>query len=101
CIVEYLTIQRRQEKSVEKKIRRHTVTFRRTLRNLLLEGMANGELRPFKISQAVDIIFSLMESMVIKIMFYDETDRELLFRNARNVIRAMRFYSPLEEQNNG
>ena len=36
-----------------------------------------------------------------KIMFYDETDRELLFRNARNVIRALRVYSPLEGQANG
>ena len=97
CIIEYLTAQRRHGESVEKRIRRHTVAFRRMVQTLLQEGIDRGEFANFKVSSAEDIIFSLMQSVAINIMFYDQPDRERLFRNSRNIIRALRIYSPYDE----
>lgn len=89
-IIEYLIAQKRQGESVEKRIRRHTVGFRRTLQKLIQEGMETGEFRHMIATQAADMLFGLMQAVSIRIMFYDETDREQLITHCHLMIESMK-----------
>ena len=45
-ILEYILALHRQSEQVAQKIRRHTVAFRRTVINLIREGVSKGEFAP-------------------------------------------------------
>lgn len=90
AIIEYLISQKRQGESVEKRIRRHTVGFRRTVTNLLYEGISRGEFRQVSPSILADMLFGLIEAVSIRIMFYDENDREQLVKHCKIIIDSLK-----------
>ena len=89
-IVEYLIAQKRQGQCIEKKIKRHIIGFQRFIQHLVIEGIDNGEfnnsIRP---SEVGDMLLGLIQSVCIRIMFYDDTDREKLLKQCRIIISAM------------
>lgn len=89
-IVEYLIAQKRQGQCIEKKIKRHIIGFQRFIQHLVIEGIENGEfnnsIRP---SEVGDMLLGLIQSVCIRIMFYDDTDREKLLKQCRIIISAM------------
>ncbi|MDD4099133.1 MAG: TetR/AcrR family transcriptional regulator [Lentisphaeria bacterium] len=89
-ILEYILALHRQSEPVARKIRRHTVAFRRTLMNLIRQGVAKGEFAPVDAALASDHIYALMESAAIRIMLSDQVDRGLLVAHGKAVISALK-----------
>lgn len=91
AIIEYLISQKRQGEPVGKKIRRHTIGFQRFMRHLVTDGIRNGEFDE-KFSPAViaDMLFGLIQGVVMRIMFNDNVDRENLLMHCRTIISALK-----------
>jgi len=89
AIVEYLINQRRQDLPVARKIRRHTVAFRRTLKKLVQEGMETGLFRVTDPDLAANLLYGLMESASLRITLIEDADREELLRLCRLQIQSM------------
>ena len=90
AILEYILALHRQSEPVARKIRRHTVGFRRTLMNLIREGVGKREFAPVDAALASDHIYALMESAAIRIMLSDQVDRDQLVAHGKAVIRALK-----------
>lgn len=89
-IVEYLIAQKRQGQCIEKKIKRHIIGFQRFIQHLVIEGIDNGEFSDsIKPSEVGDMLLGLIQSVCIRIMFYDDTDREKLLKHCRIIISAI------------
>ncbi len=89
-IFEYLLAQKRQGESVERKIRRHTVTFRCEIKNIVQDGIASGEFRQVSPINFSDMFFSLLQAAVIRIIFYDDADKEHLIVQCKVLIDAIK-----------
>ena len=89
-IVEYLLAQKRQGESVERKIRRHTVTFRCEIKNLVQDGIASGEFRQVSPILFSDMFFSLIQAAVIRIIFYDDADKDHLIVQCKLLIDSIK-----------
>lgn len=89
-IVEYLIAQRRQGESVERKIMKHTATFRYEINSIIHEGIASGEFKSVSPIMTTDILFCLLQSVVIRIMFYNDTDRDKLMQHCEIIIQAIK-----------
>jgi len=89
AIVEYLINQRRQEQPVARKIRRHTVAFRRTLKKLVQEGIETGLYRVMDPDLAANLLYGLMESASLRITLIEDADRDELQRLCRLMIQSM------------
>jgi len=89
AIVEYLINQRRQDLPVARKIRRHTVAFRRTLKKLVQEGTDTGLFRVANADLAANLLYGLMESAALRITLIEDTDREDLQKLCRLLIQSM------------
>ena len=89
AIVEYLINQRRQDLPVARKIRRHTVGFRRTLKKLVLEGIESGHFRVTDPDLAANLLYGLMESAALRITLIEDADRDELQRLCRLQIQSM------------
>ncbi len=89
-ILEYILALHRQSEQVAQKIRRHTVAFRRTVINLIREGVSKGEFAPVDAALASDHIYALMESAAIRIMLSDQVDREQLVAHGNAVISSLK-----------
>ena len=89
AIVEYLIAQRRQGESVERKIKRHTIGFQCYIKNIVQDGIAQGEFKPVSPMMTADIFFCLMEAAVIRIMFYDDIDKKSLVSHCNYLIHSL------------
>ena len=89
-IIEYLLAQKRQGESVERKIRRHTVTFRCEIKNLVQAGIASGEFRQVSPIHFADMFFSIVQATVIRIIFYDDADKDQLIVQCKTLIDSIR-----------
>ena len=89
AIVEYLINQRRQEQPVARKIRRHTVAFRRTLKKLVQEGIETGLFRVTDPDLATNLLYGLMESASLRVTLIEDADRDELQRLCRLMIQSM------------
>jgi len=90
-IVEYLIAQKRQCQSIEKRIKRHIIGFQRFILHLVIEGVENGEFsKEIKPSVVEDMLLCLIQSVCIRIMFYDATDRDKLLGHCRLIVSAIK-----------
>ncbi len=89
-IIEYLLAQKRQGESVERKIRRHTVTFRCEIKNFVQDGIASGEFRQVSPIRFSDMFFSLLQAAVIRIIFYDDADKDHLIVQCKTLIDSIK-----------
>lgn len=74
AISEYLLDQRRIGENVAAKVRRHTVAMRRTLIQLLREGVANGEFEPMNCLLIADLFYALLEAAALRVAVTDTAD---------------------------
>ena len=90
AIVEYLIAQKRQGQSVEKKIKRHIIGFQRFIQHLVMEGIESGEFsKEIKPSEVEDMLMGLIQAVCLRIMFYDDANREKLLKHCRIIISAI------------
>lgn len=66
-ILEYLLRQKQDGDDISRKVRRHTVGMRLLLRQLVREGVHRGEFAPCRPGDAADMLFALLEAMVLEV----------------------------------
>ncbi len=89
-IIEYLIDLRRQGEPVERKILRHTASYRYAVNKIIKEGIASGEFRQVSPSGATDMLFAMLQAVVIKIMFYDDLDRNRLMKHCKIIVTSLK-----------
>ena len=89
-IVEYLIAQKRQGEAVERKIRRHTATFRCEIKNLVQDGIASGVFRQVSPIRFADMFFSIIQATVLRIIFYDNADKDQLIVQCKTLIDSIK-----------
>ena len=67
AITEYLIDQRRQGESVSRRVRRHTLALRRTIVDLVREGVEKGEFRDVQCNLVGEIFFGQLESAALQL----------------------------------
>lgn len=90
AILDYLIDQRRQDLPVARRIRRHTVAFRRTLKKLVQEGIDSGLFRVTDPDLAANLLYGLMESASLRITLIENTDPDELQRLCRLLIDSLK-----------
>ncbi len=89
-IMEYLFSKRRQGELLDRRILRHTVALRRTLKNLLREGIQKGEFTPVNLDGGTDFLYALFEATALRVMTRDHLDEEALLIPFRATIASLK-----------
>ncbi|NLF94007.1 MAG: TetR/AcrR family transcriptional regulator [Oligosphaeraceae bacterium] len=89
AITEYLIDQRRMGEDISAKVRRHTVVMRRTLIQLLREGVANGEFRPLDCRLTADVLYALLEAAALRVAVTDTADQSDLNMACKAAIASL------------
>lgn len=90
AIIEYLISLRRCGEPVAKRVRRHTVALHRLIQSLVLEGIANGELKPVDCALAAESLYSMIEVATLRITLTENADREQLIRQCEHTLNCMK-----------
>ncbi|MDD3694617.1 MAG: TetR/AcrR family transcriptional regulator [Lentisphaeria bacterium] len=90
AIIEYLIAQRRQGEDVARKVRRHTMAMRRTIVQLLREGVAKGEFQNMRCDFIGDVLFGILESAVLRVAIADTAEFEAMRSSCRVAIQALK-----------
>lgn len=93
-IVEYLSGQRRCGDNVARKVRRHTVALRRTLVQLVREGVAAGEFGPMQCHLIGDVLYGVLEAAALRIAITDTACLPDLLRTCRVAISCLKKGDP-------
>lgn len=77
-VLDYLLAIQRTGRNLKRNISRHTITFKRLLLHLILEGMRKGELDCKNPRAAVELIYTQLEATILRITIsqnanYDES----------------------------
>ncbi len=90
AITEYLIDQRRAGDNVAIKVRRHTVAMRRTLIQLLREGIAKGEFKKQDCRLTADALYAILEAAALRVAVTDTADLSDLSQSCRAAIEGLR-----------
>lgn len=66
-ILDYVLSVQRTGRAMRKPIARHTIGLKALLRRLLKEGIAAGEIVPVPVGVACDLLYSILESAILRI----------------------------------
>lgn len=66
-ILDYVLATQRAGLSLEKNINSHTIALRRIVQRLVIEGIRKGELRPIKAGLATDLLYSQIETAILRL----------------------------------
>ncbi len=90
AITEYLITQRRQGEDVSRKVRRHTMAMRRTIVQLLHEGMDQGEFEKMRCDFIGDVLYGILESAALRVAVADSADMETMVNSCKVAIQALK-----------
>ena len=90
AVTEYLIAQRHQDEDVARKVRRHTMAMRRTIIQLLREGVAKGEFKNIRCDFSGDLLFGILESAVLRVAITDTANLESMRSSCRAAIQALK-----------
>jgi AcrR family transcriptional regulator len=90
AITEYLIMQRRQGEDVARKVRRHTMAMRRTIVQLLHEGMDTGEFKAMRCDFIGDVLYGILESAALRVAVADTADMETMVNSCKVAIQALK-----------
>ncbi len=88
-ILDYVLASRRSGRSPRRVIARHTYGLRSLLHRLILAGIRRGELRPVPVRIAVNLLYTQMESAILRITITDSADRKEITASIREVLSWM------------
>jgi AcrR family transcriptional regulator len=89
-ITEYLMEQRRQGEEVNRKVRRHTMALRRTITQLLREGMEKGEFQEMRCDFIGDVLYGILEAAALRVAVTDTADFENMLKSCKVAIQALK-----------
>ena len=93
-ILDYLLAAQRAGTNVERSIRLHTVTFKRILHRLVVEGMRTGELERMSTRLAVELLYSQLEAAILRLTISQNANHEELSALICQVLRLLRRKKP-------
>ena len=75
-ILDYVLAAHRQEEDLSYYIRSHTIGLRRVIHSLIVEGIRTGELRKLDAKLATDLVYTQLESAILRITVSRNADRD-------------------------
>ena len=95
AITEYLIDQQRNGENVQHRVKRHTVMLRRTLVDLVREGVDSGEFQNVSCNMVGDILFQLLEAIALETVVMQTADFERIKHNIDLVLYCLK--TPFQE----
>ena len=77
-ILDYILAAQRSGHSLERNIDGHTIILRRIIQRLTVEGIRKGELRPINSRLATNLLYSQVETAVLRLTISKNADRRQL-----------------------
>ena len=75
-ILDYVLATQRAGHDLKKNITSHTIALRRIVQRLIVEGIRKGELRPIKAGLATDLLYSQIETAILRLTISGNADRK-------------------------
>jgi AcrR family transcriptional regulator len=85
-ILDYLLAVHRTGRNLKRHIERHTITFRRILLRLILEGVRKGELECKDPGSAVELLYTQLESTILRLTISQNADYDKSLAQIRKVL---------------
>ena len=95
AITEYLIKQQRNGENVQRRVRRHTVMLRRTLVDLVREGVDSGEFQNVSCNMVGDVLFQLLEAIALEAVVMQTANYERIRHNIDLVLYCLK--TPFQE----
>ena len=73
-ILDYVLASQRAGQNLSRTIHRHTISLRRIIHSLITEGIRTGELRKLNAGLASDLIYSQLESAILRLTVSQNAD---------------------------
>lgn len=77
-ILDYVLAAQRTGKTLETNIARHTIALRRIVQRLIVEGIRKEELRPIKAGLATDLLYSQIETAILRLTISGNAEKKQL-----------------------
>jgi len=85
-VLDYLLAVQRTGKNLKRNIERHTVTFKRILLRLILEGVRKGELECKDPGAAVELLYTQLESTILRLTISQNANYDEALKRIRQVL---------------
>lgn len=89
-VLDYLLAVQRTGRNLRRNISRHTITFKRLLLHLILEGMQKGELSCTRPRDAVEVFYTQLESVILRLTISQNADYDESLALIRHVLDLYR-----------
>jgi len=89
----YLDHIRKRGGARDQRVRRRTIRMRHILSTLLILGIQSGEFRRMSVKAATDLVYSLIEAAIFRIVILGKSDTGSLKESGRLVIDGMKAVS--------
>ncbi len=86
----YLDHMRRSGGDPDERVRRRTIRMRHILSTLMIAGIQTGEFRKIPVRAATDLVYSLIETAIFRIVILGQPDAGTLSDSGRLVVEGMR-----------
>ena len=89
-ILDYVLGSHRAGRSPRKAIARQSFGLRSLLHRLIMEGIRRGEFRPVPVGIAVNLLYTQVESAILRITVADSADRRVAMTTIHEILTWMR-----------
>lgn len=89
-ILDYVISFQRGPRSPRRTIARHSYGLRALLHRLILKGIHNGELRQMSVGNAVNLLYTQVESAILRITITDSANRKEIDATIHGILSWMR-----------
>ncbi|MFO7937994.1 MAG: TetR/AcrR family transcriptional regulator [Kiritimatiellia bacterium] len=89
-ILDYILAAQREGHNLQRNIAGHTIVFRRIIQRLIVEGVRKGELRPVKPRLATDLLYSLIETSILRLTISRNADFDELTEMIHQTVDSLK-----------
>ena len=97
-ILDYILADQRSGHNLEKNIASHTIALRRIIQRLIVEGIRKGEFKECNVRLATDLIYSQMETAILRLTISRDADLKQLTLMMQATIENMKNRNPENKQ---
>lgn len=88
-ILDYLLAAHRSGRNISRNINRHTITFKRVVQRLIIEGIRKGELHAINPRVATELLYTQLEAAVLRLTISQNADYAALSLLIRQTLSAL------------
>lgn len=89
-ILDYVLAVQRAGHNLEKNIASHTIALRRIIQRLIVEGIRKGELRQINAKLATDLLYSQIETAILRLTISGNADRDQIMAMLNETIDSLK-----------